>query len=357
MTIKAAIAVLAASIVACAVSALIARKLARSNFIVDVPNARSSHRRATPRSGGIAIFAGFAFALAAFTAMLAAALIKTDYVGFLFFAALAFALGAVDDFVGMRAPVKLLGQALVAVAFVIEFGGFESIDAPIAGDVALAALSAPLTVLFIIALMNVYNFMDGANGLAASCGAFALAGLAVAAAAAANIHWATPALLLSLAATGFLRSNFPDGRLFMGDGGSQLIGFCAAALSIIVTRATNGAISAYFMPVALAPFVFDVAFTLAHRARRGQRFGVAHKEHLYQLLIRRGASHAHVTALYLSLTAVSTALAMLSPAIPPAWRFAAPLALAVAFTPGALRVFAQARREGLLPEKAAQAEA
>lgn len=355
MTVQSAVAMVAASLIAWCVSAFAAHKLARTSFIVDMPNERSSHARATPRSGGVAIFAGFALALIAFALMLAAAAIKTDYAGFLFFAFLAFALGAADDLVDMGAPFKLAGQTLIAASFVMHFGGIDSIDAPIVGDVALGALAAPAGALFIIMLMNVYNFMDGANGLAASCGAFALAGLAVAAAATGQAHWAAPALLLALSATGFLRSNFPEGRLFMGDGGSQLIGFCAAALAIIAARESSGAISAYFLPTALAPFVFDVAFTLAHRARRGEKFGAAHKQHLYQLLIRRGAPHTSVTALYLALTAISTAVAILSPALAPSWRLAAPAALAAAFLPGALRIYADSRRRGLLEDADARA--
>lgn len=357
MMFHAVVSILAACVCALAVSFALSRRLARLKFLQDAPNARSSHKRTTPRSGGFAIFAGFACGLASLTAILAAGMIRADYLFFSLFALCAFAIGAIDDSLTMSARTKLAAQTILASAFVFEYGGISLIDAPILGETPLGLLSGPISVVFIIGVMNVYNFMDGANGIAATCGAFALASLSVAAAVLGDTHWAAPALILAISICGFLPANFPGGRLFMGDGGSQLIGFCASALAILAAQGTQYKLSAYFLPVALAPFVLDVAFTLAHRRLRRHQIGVAHREHLYQLLIGGGASHVFVTAIYMSLTAISCATAMFMLSAPPSWRFAVPLLLSVALAPGALRIYNRARAEGRLPSRPQSKEA
>lgn len=351
MTLHAALAILGACLAAFALSLTLSTRLARLRFLEDMPNERSSHSRATPRSGGFAIFGGFAFGLASLAALLAAGMIRADYLTFFIFALCAFAIGAIDDRLSMSALFKFVAQILVATGFVLEFGGFSLIDAPFLGETPLGFASGVVSVVFIIGVMNVYNFMDGANGLAATCGAFALASLSVAAAALGDTHWAAPALLLALAICGYLPANFPEGRLFMGDSGSQLIGFCAAALAILAAQGTQNGLSAYFLPVALAPLVLDVGFTLAHRWRRGEKLAAAHREHLYQLLIGGGSSHVFVTAVYLSLTAVSCAAAMLMLSAPPTWRFATPLLIALALAPFAFRIYRRARDEGRLSRR------
>jgi UDP-GlcNAc:undecaprenyl-phosphate GlcNAc-1-phosphate transferase len=351
MTVHAAIAIAFASLAALALSLALSRHLARLDFLQDAPNERSNHARVTPRSGGFAIFAGFAFGLGALVALLAAGMIRADYLAFFVFALCAFAIGAVDDYLSMGALTKLAAQTLVAVAFVVESGGFPSIDAPMLGQTPLGFTSGVISAVFIVGFMNAYNFMDGANGLAATCGAFALASLAVATAASGDTHWAAPALILALSICGFLPMNFPDGRLFMGDSGSQLVGFCASALAILAAQSGQSGLSAFFLPVAMAPFILDVAFTLAHRHLRGERLGAAHREHLYQLLIGGGASHVFVTAVYLALTAISCAAAMLMLALAPSWRFVAPLLLAAAMAPAAGRVFVRARADGRLARR------
>lgn len=341
MTVTGPFLIAGAAILAAALTFLSGRFFARRKWLADMPGARSSHQTPTPRTGGAAIMIGFTLAALAL-ATSAPALLK-----FLGVAAGAFALGLVDDARPLPAAAKLLSQIAVAGAFVFLFGPVAGVPLPVIGDVALGPAAPALTVFWIVAFMNAYNFMDGANGIAAAAAIFALSALAVAAAGAGASPWGAVSVIAAAALFGFLPLNFPQARLFMGDGGSQLIGFIAAALPCLAASGPTP-VSALFMPTVLMPLLFDVAFTLAHRLGRRRNIAEAHNEHLYQLLIRLGASHARVTTLYLGLVAVSTVAAIFAGALPAALAFAAPAALFLAFLAPALLIFRRASAAGLL---------
>ena len=337
-----------AVLLAAALTYLSGRLLAQKKWLADSPVARSSHQTPTPRTGGAAIMIGLSAG---------ALLLAADDPALLKFAALAFAafgLGFADDVRPLPAFLKLIGQVAVAAAFVLLFGAVDSAPVPFLGDVALGPAAPVLTAFWIVAFMNAYNFMDGANGLAATAAIFALSALAVAAAGAGASAWGALSVVAASALFGFLPHNFPEARLFMGDGGSQLIGFIIAALAAL---AASGAapVSPLFAPTVFMPFLFDVAFTLAHRLGRRRNIATAHNEHLYQLLIRLGASHARVTALYLGLVAVSTVAAIFASALPAPLAFAAPAGLFLAFLVPALLLFRKASAAGLFSAPAPNA--
>lgn len=330
-----------AVILAAALTFLAGGFLGRKIWLADVPGARSAHNAPTPRTGGAAIMIGFA--VAAFVMAMTAPEILT----FLAVAAGAFALGLADDARPLPAAVKLLGQIAVAAAFVLVFGPVESVPAPILGDVALGLAAPVLTVFWIVAFMNAFNFMDGANGVAASAAIFALSALAVAAAGAGAAPWGAVSVMAAAAVFGFLPHNFPHARLFMGDCGSQAAGFIIAALACLAASGP-APVSALFMPTVFMPFLFDVAFTLAHRAVRRRNIAEAHNEHLYQLLIRFGAAHARVATLYLALIALSTVAAIFAQGLPAGLAFLAPAGLFLLFLAPALFIFRKASAAGLL---------
>jgi UDP-GlcNAc:undecaprenyl-phosphate/decaprenyl-phosphate GlcNAc-1-phosphate transferase len=248
----------------------------------------------------------------------------------------------------LPAAVKLIGQIAIATLFVFLFGAVETAPAPFVGVVVLGPAAAALTVFWIVAFMNAFNFMDGANGIAATAAIFGLSALAVAAAAAGAGSWAAAAALLAAAVFGFLPLNFPKARLFLGDSGSQSIGFAIAAVAALVARQGEGGVSALLAPTIFMPFLFDVAFTLAHRAARRRNIAEAHNEHLYQLLIRLGAPHSSVTTLYLCLIAFSTLAAIFAAALPARLQFLAPAALFALFLAPAIMLFRKALAAGLL---------
>lgn len=332
----------AAALAAAALSFVSARFFARRAWLPDRPGARSSHKTPTPRTGGVAVMIGF------LVPALALSLIKPELWKFCALVFAAFALGFVDDARPLPAAVKLLGQIAIAALLVFLFGAVDAIPAPFAGALALGPAAAPLTVFWIVAFMNAYNFMDGANGIAACAAIFGLSALAVAVAASGAGPWAAAAALLAASVFGFLQLNFPSGRLFLGDGGSQSIGFAIAALAVLATQGGDRAVSALFAPTVFMPFLFDVAFTLSHRLLRRRGIAEAHNEHLYQLLIRLGARHSSVTAVYLGLVAVSTLAAIFAAALPPSWQFVAPAALFALFLAPALALFRKAEAKGLL---------
>ncbi|MEL7489044.1 MAG: MraY family glycosyltransferase, partial [Pseudomonadota bacterium] len=261
-------------------------------------------------------------------------------------------LGLADDRYSPTIAVKLAGQIACASVFVWLSGPLASIPVPFAGTVFLGDISILLTMFWIVAFMNAFNFMDGANGVAATTGIIAAGVLAIAAASFGALAEATAALMLAFAIAGFLRENFPHGRLFMGDAGSQFIGFALAALGVSAANATAGALSALFAPTLAMAFLFDVAFTLFHRARRGAGVGAPHREHVYQLLMRGGASHVAVAAIYVALTALSVVASVWMLRLAPGAQWIAPAALAAAFVYPALKVYRNALDNGLLAANA-----
>lgn len=343
------------ALAAYAAAHLLTRVVSRSGFLLDRPNQRSSHAKAVPRSGGVAVVVGWAVGI----------ILVASFAGWSGFApktlALAplvmgaFLFGLADDRLNMRAHAKLGLQILIAVLFVVAFGPLKSAPVPFASDMELGLLAAPITVIWIVGFMNAYNFMDGVNGIAAACGALALAALAAAAAFCGAPFWAVSSGLGAVALLAFLPMNFPQARLFMGDNGSQAAGFLIAASAVGAANASAGAVSALFIPTLMSPFLFDVAFTLAHRARRGCNVFAAHREHLYQLLLRMGLSHVGVTSIYLTLTALSAAAALLLLRAPAAGQWFVPAILAALLSWPACMVFTRARRSGLLPQAGAAA--
>lgn len=332
-----------------AIAFFVARAVAHRGLLPDLPNARSSHDRVTPRSGGMAIAS--AWSLGAFFYVWAAPSAGLMVFPLVFITLLVFIVGLMDDKYGLSALAKFAMQFGAAALFLYFVGPLAVGPTPLLGLAPLGMLGAALTTLWIVGFMNAYNFMDGVNGIAAACGGFALAALAAASAFAGAEDVAAAAGFLSLALFGFLPVNFPSGRIFMGDNGSQPVGFLAAALAVIAAIKTDAKVGALFLPTALAPFLFDVMFTVAHRALRGRNVVAAHREHLYQLLNRLGAGHARVTAIYLAATALSSAFAFASLQLAPAWQFAPLAALYLLFLWPALALYRRARAKGLFADK------
>lgn len=348
ISIDASLAVGFAGIAALFVAHLVARFAARSGVLLDRPNDRSSHKAVTPRSGGVAVFAGWATGMAVVAAFAGSPAILDLTVRLMLLAGFVLLVGLADDLYAPRAIFKFGGQVAAATLFVLIFGALEKAPLPFAGDTPLGAMAAPLTVFWIVAFMNAFNFMDGVNGIAAACGAFALFAISIAAAFAGAFFWAVAAVMCGVAIIAFLPVNFPRGRLFMGDNGSQTIGFLVAAIAVGAASETGGATSALFIPVAILPFIFDVGFTLAHRLVRKQHVLAAHREHLYQLLLRTGSSHTEVTTIYLGLTALSTAAAVLMLRLAPGEQWYAAATLALLMGGPAAILFMRAKRMGLL---------
>ena len=322
------------------------RIVSRSKLLPDKPNHRSSHARITPRAGGVAIMGGWTAAILLITGFSKDVADKNLLLVLAAFGIVIALFGFLDDRFALSSRIKLGFQASAAICFVVLFGGFETLPLPFVGLVTLGFLGGLVSLLWIIGFMNAFNFMDGADGLAGASAVIVLSAFSVAAAGLGAPTLAIAAMVLVFAIGGFLRVNFPYGKLFMGDSGSQSIGFLIAGFAILGARVEGATLNALFVATAMSPFLFDALFTVAHRLARGQNVLNAHREHLYQLLMRHGYSHVRVTSIYTMLTAVSTAIAIFMMHAPPAVQWTGPLLVAILMTGPAVSIFIQSRRAG-----------
>jgi len=245
-----------------AIALLLRSSLARR--LVDRPNERSLHAAPTPRVGGIAILLG-ALPVAAWTSgaqqatLLACALVLA-------------LVSLADDYRSLPVVVRLTAHLAVAAVAAVELGANAAITVPVA---------------FAIAWMtNLFNFMDGADGLAGGMAVIGFSAYAVAAHAAGVPALAMTSLALASGAAAFLAFNFPPARVFLGDAGSIPLGFLAGALGFAGFAA--GAWPAWFPVLVFSPFVADASVTLVRRVARGERVWRAHRTHYYQRLVLSG---------------------------------------------------------------------
>ncbi len=257
-------------------------------LLLDEPNERSLHARPVPRTGGIAIMAG----------VLAAALWLRAPLPLVAAAAALVAVSLVDDWRSLPSGLRLVVHVAVCAAFCAA-------SVPEVPWLLLAALALALGW-----MANLYNFMDGADGLA---GGMAVAGFgtyALAAAIGGDASLAWLCASVAAAAAAFLLSNFPPARIFMGDAGSVPLGFLAAALGLVGWQ--RGLWPWWFPAASFAPFVVDASVTLLRRALRGERVWQAHRSHYYQRLILLGWSHRRTALAEYALMATGAGAALLA---------------------------------------------
>ncbi|MFL9928022.1 glycosyltransferase family 4 protein [Paraburkholderia sp. RL18-103-BIB-C] len=241
----------------------------------DIPNDRSLHTRPTPRVGGwgimpVVVVLIWLLAPSLWLPALAAALLA--------------ALSQIDDRRGLPARVRFGGHAAAVAALVAVYPA----------GVPWWALAAMAVLL--VWLVNLYNFMDGSDGLAGGMALFGFGGYAMAAslpvgdAAHADPALALAAAVVAGAAAGFLLFNFHPARIFLGDAGSIPLGFLAGALGYWGWR--EGVWPVWFPALCFAPFIGDASVTLLKRLLRGEKFWQAHREHYYQRMVQSGVGHA-----------------------------------------------------------------
>ena len=267
-------------------------RLARRWQILDRPNARSSHVSPTPHGGGAPLFLAFAMACLAAGPWLSGW--QQAYQVLVGMALFLMVLGVVDDLRGLAVSLRFACYAaccLVATWLLL----------PGQGDAAGIALVL-LTSLALLWSLNLYNFMDGIDGIAAIQCFLACAGAGLLAfVGGADGQYPLFCLLLALAHLGFLVWNWPPARLFMGDAGSVPTGFLLAGLAL--WGEVSGALPAACWLILLALFVTDATWTLCWRLWDGQRIFDAHRLHAYQRLSRHWQSHLAVDFLVVAVNA------------------------------------------------------
>ena len=243
-------------------------KFDRLRFAIDQPNERSLHNRPVPRTGGAAIM----------LAILAAFLWLGWAPGMLALALALAVVSVIDDRRGLPIGVRLAAHATAAAAFGVIWLG-DSWPAPY----------CLLSIVAVIWITNLYNFMDGADGLAGGMAVFGFGAYAIALFAAGQAGAAAATLSIALAAGSFLLFNFHPARVFMGDAGSIPLGFLAATIGLLGIRDNVWPIG--FPLLVFSPFIVDATLTIVRRALRGERFWQAHRTHYYQRLVQLGWGH------------------------------------------------------------------
>lgn len=257
--------------------------------LLDVPNARSAHAKPTPRGGGIAIagtvlMLSAAWALFRGEAMLVLPLLVSG--------AAAATVGFVDDRHGVRWQVRLTVH-VVAVAVIVLPSAMSSQS----HEIWVPMLVAPLLVLAGSWAVNLFNFMDGIDGIASTEGAFiSIGGLLILLGIGAPSCYATPLAICGASCLGFLVWNRPHAKIFMGDVGSVFLGVWLFGLGVLSSACTG--ISLWMWVILWGSFGADATCTLIRRAASGARWHEAHRAHAYQRLSRRWGSHGKVTVLF-----------------------------------------------------------
>ncbi|HEY6077014.1 MAG TPA: MraY family glycosyltransferase, partial [Gaiella sp.] len=250
--------------------------MARLLGVVDRPGDRRLNKRPIPRLGGLAIFLGILVPSLAFLSL------DGEMRGIVLGAAVACVVGAVDDFRGLDPLPKLAGQ-IAAASIPLAFGVWiDHFTFPFIGVVDLSPwVGMPLTVVWIVAVMNMVNFLDGMDGLAAGvCG---IAGLTYAILAL-SLGKPDPAILSAIVAgacLGFLRHNFFPARIFMGDSGALCLGFILAAVSIQGLLKTASTVVLLLPLLVLAVPIIDTSFVVARRLKHSRPIYAADRSHLH----------------------------------------------------------------------------
>ncbi len=265
--------------------------MARRLGAVDIPDERRVHRIPIPRLGGLAMFFGIIVPSLAFLHL------DRPVRGLLVGAAIATAVGAIDDFRGLAWWEKLAGQTLAAGIPPIFGIWVDHFTLPLVGVYDVPGWAGvPLTMLWIVAVMNMVNFLDGLDGLAAGvCGiagfTFALIALSLGKPSAA----AFSAIVLG-AALGFLRHNFFPARIFMGDSGAMLLGFSLAAVSVDGLLKTAATVALFFPLLVLAVPILDTGFVVARRLKYRMPITAPDRAHLHHRFVNIGFSQPRAVA-------------------------------------------------------------
>jgi UDP-GlcNAc:undecaprenyl-phosphate GlcNAc-1-phosphate transferase len=257
--------------------------------MMDIPGERKVHIKAIPRSGGIAVFFSF---------LLAYLFIEfvfnpfTDKIFIYLFISLfmIFFLGVLDDFFDLKARLKFVFQILIAGFYAINVHSINEIPLPFLEDsISLGIFSIPFTIIWIVAITNAFNLIDGLDGLSSGLAAIASFTFFVVSLNLGNVIVSILAISLAGTLIGFLFFNSNPAKVFLGDSGSLFIGFLLASLSVlelkqVVATSFVTPILIFFIPIS------DTLYAIIRRKLKGEPIFKADKEHFHHGLLRLGFS-------------------------------------------------------------------
>lgn len=267
------------------------RRYALSRSLMDIPNARSSHSVPTPRGGGLAIV--LAFTLALFMLLFAGLMASPVFAAIAGAGAVIAIIGFMDDHGHIAARWRLLGHFAASIWLLFWMGGLPAVEL-FGHAFDLGWLGNVLAAFYLVWLLNLYNFMDGIDGIASVEAICVCLGACLLYWIAGNVELIWAPLLLAAAVAGFLFWNFPPAKIFMGDAGSGFLGIVLGALSIQAAWASADMLWGWL--ILLGVFIVDATFTLFRRLLRGDKVYEAHRSHAYQYASRRFGSHLKVTS-------------------------------------------------------------
>jgi len=261
------------------------------NSLLDKPNIRSSHKIKTPIGGGLGVFIAFKLILVFFFFN---GYISLDYfLAFLSGSILVSVIGFLDDLYDLASSLRLITHFLACMFSLYFIGGFSSIEI-YGAYIELGLFGNLLALFFLVWMINLYNFMDGINGIAGieaitvNFGAALLFFLIDSA----FLNWYLP-LFLGFSCFGFLFWNFPNAKIFLGDIGSGFLGFIVGLFAIV--SSVENFDNFYAWIILLAVFISDATFTLIYRIYKREKFYLPHNDHVYQLLANKYSSHKIVS--------------------------------------------------------------
>jgi UDP-GlcNAc:undecaprenyl-phosphate/decaprenyl-phosphate GlcNAc-1-phosphate transferase len=316
--------------------------------VMDTPEARKAHDRPTPKGGGVGIVVTFLVGIAVLYRFAEFSRLADPYFLGVIEASVAIAVVAfLDDLFDWPFIVKLGAQVLAALVAVSSGLYLTEFRIPYSGPLPLAWAGVAITLAWLLFTTNAMNFIDGLNGLAS--GVALIASLFIVFIAEQHGGWFgyAAAGLLAAGLAGFLPFNFPKARIFMGDVGSQFVGFMLAVLAVVASRFDGVALSFLLVPMLLSGVLFDVAFTLMRRAMQGEAITRPHRGHLYQVAQRSGLSAVTVTLVHWGFALFGGACCLLFIAVPSPYKPPVPFITALPQLAWVWFVVHRARAAGL----------
>jgi len=275
---------------------LVAHSLRLSTL--DIPNERSSHITPTPRGGGIAFVA--ASLIGFLLLLLDDTLDHADLLAICCAGIIVAIAGHLDDRQKISgATIRLVFHAIGAIVLVVAIG-FPSQISVFDRTINTGMIGSLLGIVYLVWLLNLFNFMDGTDGIAASEATFVcVAGAILNYHALSDMNFSAAAIVLAASAFGFLLYNWSPAKIFMGDVGSGYLGIVVGGLSLMAAKQQHELLWVWI--ILLAVFVSDATITLIRRLARKQKPHVAHRSHAYQHLAIQFNSHAKVSLIVLAI--------------------------------------------------------
>lgn len=284
-----------------------ALRYAQRVSLIDHPGARTSHATPTPRGGGVGMAASvlgsaaILWGLGYIDPRLGMSLIGGGL--------LVAGIGWIDDHGNVPASIRAAVHLAAGIVLLSAYGWPASINFGSA-EIALGVFGRVFYLLLVVWLINMFNFMDGIDGIAASQALVVSVAASVLLMMESQVGLALACVVLAGSSLGLLWWNWPPAKVFMGDVGSGFLGFAVACLAIAGSR--SGSISVPVWMLLLSVFLFDATVTLVRRIARGERWYEAHRSHAYQRLVIAGRSHRFVTASSIGLTVLAGILGFIA---------------------------------------------